>query len=219
MDVWIGKHQPAIKSVHFPTKSPSLSMHFCHNSIFKEFVNNNGWLPGLPHWFHGAGLPSDTLWRWKDGSTREPGTECKVHVERVPSCSSEFCMCIGGWCGAECRHIAGWFFSSIYISLAVHNKPLGWLRQWAALMVSSCGEYSTNMRPTASQKRACIILCGESILFGFFFLGHALWCHSMLCSSSKCSQFLSLFITLWGKSSPPIAFRCVNCEEIFFGWI
>ena len=70
------------------------------------------------------------------------------------------------------------------------------------------------MHPSASQKRAGIVVCGVGILFGFLFLGHALWCHSVLCSSSKCSQLLSLVIMLWGNSSPLIAF-CILLHQLW----
>jgi hypothetical protein len=123
--------------VHFPKKSTSCSVHFCHHSMclkfpcsilpFQKFVNNNEWLPGLPHWFHSAGLPLVALWRRTDGSPRELGTECKVDVEEVPSHSSEFSTCIGERCGTECCHMAGWFFFfPMDIFHAVHDKPLEW---------------------------------------------------------------------------------------------
>ena len=145
LKVRIGKHQPAVKSVHFPKKSTSCSVHFCHHSMclkfpcsilpFQKFVNNNEWLPGLPHWFHSAGLPLDALWRRTDGSPRELGTECKVDVEEVPSHSSEFSTCIGERCGTECCHMAGWFFFSpwtFFMQCTTNlwsgkgNKPYWW---------------------------------------------------------------------------------------------
>lgn len=50
-------------------------------TLLQQCIDDDRWLPGLPHWLHSAGLASDTLRTWTDGSPQGIGPDYRVDGE------------------------------------------------------------------------------------------------------------------------------------------
>jgi hypothetical protein len=123
----------SVHCIHFSAKFSVLIEAFLPPVLEDPFVVKHhfscsqwcGWLSGLPHSLHSAGLASDPLRIQKDGSLWGFSLKCKaVDGAEAYTCSSES-SCTDDHCGVMCCHVAGWSFFSLDVCHAVHDETSG----------------------------------------------------------------------------------------------
>jgi hypothetical protein len=114
----------------------------CSRTPFQELVNNNRWLPGLPHWLRVASFASGPLWTWTHGSPRIYDQTLGWIGQKLPAILLESLHSQTGSVGLHVVMLQDIFFFPGCLSHSALPSFWNIWRQQGALMFNPAKKYS-----------------------------------------------------------------------------